>query len=256
MVSLFTGQLSSHFGGEHKLNERVPTTAWTLPQSFRKASYRTAAFTANSVVSGPGFEQGFDEFWNLAGHQYFDDSFLLKRLLAGRSWVQSLSLMERLELQKETAGNMSGIARDWLADHGDEAFFLYLHLLDPHWPHYNRGHGAVPPDLQDIESPLSHLELIRLGPSNPKHEKYRVGPRMDELRSRYDDEIRSADQAIGELLDTLREFELDDSTLVVVLGDHGEEFVEHLAFGHGRDVHDEVIHVQGDRPKTGPQRVV
>jgi arylsulfatase A-like enzyme len=34
-----------------------------------------------------------------------------------------------------------------------------------------------------------------------------------------------------------------DDTVIIVVGDHGEEFFEHNGFGHGHDVFEELVHV-------------
>src|SRR5206468_6826654 len=43
----------------------------------------------------------------------------------------------------------------------------------------------------------------------------------------YDGSIRGMDAEIGRLFERLRTLRLDDRTLVVFTGDHGEEFLEH-----------------------------
>ena len=48
------------------------------------------------------------------------------------------------------------------------------------------------------------------------------------VNSRYDGEVRQADQQVGLLLDALRsEPEIWNHTIVIVLGDHGEGLGQH-----------------------------
>jgi arylsulfatase A-like enzyme len=79
------------------------------------------------------------------------------------------------------------------------------------------------------------------------------------LRDLYDEEIRHTDAGIGRLLGSLRHRGLDDETLVVVVGDHGEEFVEHGGLGHTRTLYDEVLRVpliiRGPASLRGPRSV-
>jgi arylsulfatase A-like enzyme len=61
---------------------------------------------------------------------------------------------------------------------------------------------------------------------------------------RYLNTLRETDHQIGRLLDGLRERGLDDDTLVVVTGDHGEAFGSpHGTWGHGFRLYEENIHV-------------
>jgi arylsulfatase A-like enzyme len=61
---------------------------------------------------------------------------------------------------------------------------------------------------------------------------------------RYHNALHSADEALGQLLDGLRQRGLDRNTLVVILGDHGEAFGEHPGnIGHTLAVYEENVRV-------------
>lgn len=62
--------------------------------------------------------------------------------------------------------------------------------------------------------------------------------------TRYLNSLHESDQALGLLLDGLRRLGLDDETLVVVFGDHGEAFGEHPGnFAHTLFIHEENVRV-------------
>jgi hypothetical protein len=62
--------------------------------------------------------------------------------------------------------------------------------------------------------------------------------------SRYLNALHESDAALGMLLDGLRERGLDDETLVIVFGDHGEAFGEHPGnFAHTLFIHEENLRV-------------
>ena len=63
------------------------------------------------------------------------------------------------------------------------------------------------------------------------------------LISLYDAEIAFNDRAFGELVALLDELDLLDSTVVVFISDHGEEFLEHGTWGHGRNLYAENLNV-------------
>jgi arylsulfatase A-like enzyme len=108
----------------------------------------------------------------------------------------------------------------WLRDHHDRPFFLFLHTYQVHFPY-------DPPPAYASE--LAEPELY---PEGPEHD-----------RLLYEQEARYTDDALAALLGELDALGLRERTLVVVFGDHGEEFYEHGEHFHGSDLYDEVIRV-------------
>lgn len=97
----------------------------------------------------------------------------------------------------------------WLTRRSGRPFFCWVHLYDPH----------VPYD--------AHEESFG--------NRFRDSP--------YDGDIAYADQQIGRLLDFLKERGLDQRTVIVVVGDHGEGLGEHEEREHGFLVYNSTIHV-------------
>lgn len=64
-----------------------------------------------------------------------------------------------------------------------------------------------------------------------------------QMLNRYLNALRRSDEALGRLLDGLREQGLSDSTLVIVVGDHGEAFARHGTYGHASGLYEENVHV-------------
>ena len=64
-----------------------------------------------------------------------------------------------------------------------------------------------------------------------------------ELSALYDAEIACNDHHVGRLLDHLKARDLYDSTIVLVVSDHGEEFYEHEFWGHGDTLYGEQLRV-------------
>jgi len=59
----------------------------------------------------------------------------------------------------------------------------------------------------------------------------------------YDAEIAAQDAQLGRLIDHLRQTGLLDEMTVILAADHGEGHGEHQLFGHGFNVHQELVHV-------------
>lgn len=67
--------------------------------------------------------------------------------------------------------------------------------------------------------------------------------KLAEMFSRYQSEIRSLDRGLGQFFESLRRMDLWDNSLIIIVSDHGEEFLEHLRWGHGQSVYQELIGV-------------
>ena len=59
----------------------------------------------------------------------------------------------------------------------------------------------------------------------------------------YDGEIAYTDGEIGQVLQVLRDLRLSEKTLVIVLSDHGEGFLEHGKIRHANSLYEELLHV-------------
>ncbi|MFH1850237.1 MAG: sulfatase [archaeon] len=124
---------------------------------------------------------------------------------------------------------MTEMATEWINDAGGK-FFLYLHLFSPHAPYdppkeykdlFRKGYnGSL--DFSVVNQQLDALNLTQED--------------INELRDRYDGEIRYADDAIGSLLGYLRGAGLLENTIIAVTADHGEALREKMPIGHGHDL--------------------
>jgi choline-sulfatase len=208
VTSVLTG-LEPLAHGVRTLDDRLADAAVTLPEMLRAAGYRTAGFSTNPHVSAAtGLAQGFDDF------QLFADT--------ERSEVVNQDVLRWLDGKRVAS-----------------PFFLYVHTIDPHAPY------QPPIDmLQRLApgvSPLAgSLEEVRRTYGERGEERAR---RIAQLSALYDAEVGANDRSFGELLEALRRRGLYDSSLIVFLADHGEEFDEHGALGHGNNLYAETLHV-------------
>ncbi len=116
-------------------------------------------------------------------------------------------------------------AIDWMQAQ-EAPFFLFAHTYQTHAPY------SPPPPNDRMFTPAGPL------PKRAVTGQFRSpGPpptpaELEALIGLYDGEIRTADDCVGELVEALGERR--DRTLVVITSDHGEQFMEHGGFGHGR----------------------
>lgn len=127
---------------------------------------------------------------------------------------------------------------EWLGQRqaagSEQPFFGFVLLDSPHQPYFNPGG----PNQPALENNLSYLELCLTATK---------GPELVDLQERminsYKNSILHADQVAGRILDALEAAGELENTIVVVTGDHGEEFFENLAWGHTSNFSPEQINV-------------
>lgn len=195
----------------------VPASVSTLAEIFAGKGFRTAAFVGSFPLSHTfGLNRGFEEY---------DDE--TEQGPAGG------------ELERP-AGAVVERARAWLEGVGDEPFFLWVHLFDPHWPYGPPApFGSIrrPPPTRFDPTELADVMAIRF-----RREPFEESDQAAFLAA-YDGEIAYADRCLGGLLDALPAGR-GGRLLVAVTGDHGEGFGEHhYYFDHGDFLWESGIHV-------------
>jgi len=133
-------------------------------------------------------------------------------------------------------------ASSWLRNLGDEPFFLWVHLMDPHHPYY-------PPQEALSSLGTSNISARRARFLNSFWKRTDIGPQRlqryrVEILSLYDAGVYWADKQISLLVSALQHLQRWDETVFVVTADHGEEFLEHGARYHApMSLSEQLIHV-------------
>ena len=142
----------------------------------------------------------------------------------GDAWLDDVRASER-------AARIADARFERLAEE-DRPFFLYGHLMDPHLPFYvppEFASDARPPGRDTAEGERAYMAglmddlwAIRTGDRHLSEAERRY------LRTRYADEVAYADAVVGRILDALDRHGLDEETLVILTGDHGEHLGERV----------------------------
>ncbi|MDC0357586.1 sulfatase [Oligoflexia bacterium] len=104
----------------------------------------------------------------------------------------------------------------------DQPFLLYLHYLDPHNPY----------------RPVKEFDIYK-GPLKAKS----YPEKQTRIIGLYDGEIRYLDAKLGELFEYFKQKGLYDDLAILIVSDHGEQFMEHGYQGHGHNTYNEEAHV-------------
>jgi arylsulfatase A-like enzyme len=216
IASILTG-LAPSVHGANERRDALSTEVTTLAEIFQDDGYQTAGFITNGNVSRAfGFAQGFDVYEHLK-----------EDMARPGVHVPAEELHQR------------GI--DWL-DARDPArpFFLYFHASDPHGPYTPRESYRRQFALGAEDRKLGTYPF--LGQLSTKTVQGTPALR-DDLVDLYDAEIAYLDEQLGWLMDQLDERGLQGNLLVVITADHGEEFLDHGGWEHGKTVFAEQLNV-------------
>jgi arylsulfatase A-like enzyme len=211
VVSMMTGQYITRYRDTY--SEGAPVLARTL----NAAGYHTIGVVSNTLVSPEaGFDAGFDHYDARRLTQAERDA----RKAAGGSPGPCRDAPEMLdELIDEVDKHLEG---------GDDApMFLYWHLMEPHAPYL--AHADLAQEFtrrDDLPSPW-HQQVYDAAAKVPDAEQAASWNLINSGRTRYEREIRKADDAVAQLLAALEERGMRENTIFVIASDHGESLWDH-----------------------------
>jgi arylsulfatase A-like enzyme len=175
-----------------------------LPEMLQRHGWRTVAWSTNAnVLPIWGFDAGFDVFVDLGALE----------------WATN----------KTDAATVFTAVRDALRAEADLPSFSYIHLMDAHIPYQ--------PPPEELAAVGAEPRLTQSFPGRREDAKAR------EQYQKYLAEIRDLDGKLGSFLDDLRAQGLYRNALILVAGDHGEEFLDHGKLYHGQTLYEEVLRV-------------
>lgn len=232
IASMFTARWPSQHGVVN-LASVLPGTERTLATVLRERGYATAGFLATrSLPAAGGLGQGF-EVWQ--------------------------EVIEAGALQG-TGRGVNARAFAWLdarpaADR--RPLLLYLHYMEPHFPY-----DPLPDQLEAVLARYGFTAEQRAAWEARvgvflEHAMAEGGGRPDDMavvRDYYLAAVATTDVVLRELVDGLTARGVLPNAVVVLTADHGEEFYEHGAVGHGVDLFNEtlqvplILHVPGRPP--------
>ena len=224
-AALFTGLFDSTHGLVTNGLTLSPKTA-TLAECLKQRGYRTAGFFGGPYLHPAfGLSKGFD-VWESCMSPATED-LVTSGALGGESAHEDV-----------TGPRTVAALGKFLEKPDSRPLFLFVHLFDVHYD-YNPPPEDVRPFDPDYTGTLdfSHLD------ANPAISKDMSPRDREHLVALYDGEIRFTDRNLKSLLALLEHQRSDHARLLVVTGDHGEEFFEHGGKGHQSSLFDEQVRI-------------
>jgi arylsulfatase A-like enzyme len=205
--------LTSRLPAQHRavqLRDPLGPDNPTIAKRLSDRGWSTVAAIANSVIYGEesAFDPGFDVFAGLHGEED------RRSKLVGADVVVDSALA--------FLGARRGLPT-----------FLYVHTMDPHVPY-------APPEPFDR---MFEPHPVEGHPAQDPRTDYREPLDRERMMAQYDGDVAFGDREFGRFVRGLKQAGLYDDALVVFLSDHGEEFLDHGRWLHGRSLFDELIRV-------------
>ena len=213
-ASVLTG-LTPMTHGAKTSEARLSQNAEMVSEVFDQAGFATGSFIANGYVSDHfGFDQGWDSYTN---------------------FIRDGGSTE--------AENVFDSAGDFIEQHRDERFFVYVQTIDPHVPYdppadYLRRYDDR--EYTGQVQPRRTPELLE--DAKQGRVSFNASDRR-RLEALHDAEISYHDYHLGQFLQRLESLGVADDTLFVITSDHGEEFLDHGSYGHGHSIFQELLGV-------------
>lgn len=200
-----------------------------LAEQFRDHGYDTAAIFANPLLSAEvGFSTGFAEFTTSRNSGVCQSGIgeLMYRVLLNDG--PRIPLCGWFTAAEVTARAQRYIRR------AHRPYMLAVNYLDTHDPYYVP-RECRPAGFQRVRR-ADREALITADPDLPPPNAAIVS----RAHAQYRLAMSCMDRSLGALLDTASR---DPNTVIAIVGDHGEEFLEHGRGAHGMDIYRETIHV-------------
>jgi arylsulfatase A-like enzyme len=149
---------------------------------------------------------------------------------------------------KEPAERLNQRSLAWLdalaaSGHASTPVFLYLQYMEPHFPYFPPGDA-----LDRILSRRTEAEQERQAYADMLFEHRERWQHPDPvalnlIHDLYDAEVLSLDAQLRDLFAQLDRRKFLRDAIVVITADHGEELMDHGAFGHGATLYNEVTRI-------------
>lgn len=208
--------------------------------------YTTGAFSTNPHLSRvTGYDRGFHHFSELVPTEVDPP---LRRIKGGQrllrnalthSVLRPTGISMRPARLYSSATDLTDSIGHWL-EQAKTPFFAWAHYMDTHWPYHLEETLTQPKEIAQAWRDLA----IMYGRSNFNKNKSITIAQRNHLIGLYEKSLQYLDTQIGRLMGYIDRLGIGANTLVIVVADHGEEFLDHGRWGHWEsNLYDEIIRV-------------
>ena len=196
--------------GAYGVYRKLSPNVITLAEILKENGFSTSGVVSHIFLDPKyGLNQGFDDYYAVS----------------------------KRSKETVTSDKVTELALKWLSKNHKNRFFLFLHYFDPHYDYIEHDEFKYISDYNGrIKSGMDIWEIRKML-------NELTGNDIEYLKALYDGEIAYTDKFIGILLDSLKKYEITDKTVIVLVADHGEQFMDHGWIGHTKALYNELINV-------------
>jgi choline-sulfatase len=206
-TSLFTS-LYPDFHGVRKANQVLTSSIVTFPELLQRRGFLTAGFVDSPLLNPVyGLAHGF------ASYNY-RLSPIEERCIPSLKWVEPPGTSSR---------------------------FLFVHLISPHTP-YTAPEQYLQRLVPDYKSRINMIDVQRL--MSPTRGCTKISmEELDDLQLLYDSEVLQLDDIFQRYIRRMKDLGIYDDALIILMSDHGDEFMEHGNLFHAMNIFQETARV-------------
>lgn len=233
------------FAADGVVYQRAWTTApWTLPatESILTGLHASQHGSTKGAVAHASSHHP-DGLGKWLASQGYETLFITQTRVASRYFGLGTDfdrsyLHDQIGIDRQTSSRVRWFLWRHLLASNAAPLFLYLHTIDPHHPYIAVGEDArfvaQKPGGADAAEKLFLVD--RPGAVHDPAD-------LELYRARYYGDIAYADRQFGAFVDLLKDQGRYESSLILLVSDHGEEFGEHGGLYHSRTLFEELLHV-------------
>lgn len=214
-ASLLTGLNPLEHGVIHRNSSYLDHEIRTIAEHLQLNGFTTLGISANSLITPKyNFDQGFETF------------------------------IEHTKVGKRNASVLNKAFKTWLDKFEKFQFFAYIHYMDVHsayeapMPYFSRYI-----DEKKGRSILKVFEKVSSEVNAKKNYSNVTEDFVSGSLALYDAEIAYFDSQLEKLFKLLESKKLARKTIICLISDHGEEFMEHGLMKHGLDLYNECLRI-------------
>jgi arylsulfatase A-like enzyme len=244
---ILTSSYAAMYGGcLGRLAPERPSPIETLASH----GYCTGGFSTNLHLSRvTGFDRGFLHFVELNPSEVDPQLRHIKggqRLLKNElthSVLRPLGIRTRPARLYSSAAELTDRLCQWV-DQVETPFFAWAHYMDVHWPYHLEEALIQPKEIAQAWQDLLDMHGRSNFEGRSDGDKPITTAERDHFIALYEQSLRYLDDQIGRLIDHIQNSRYADNTVVILVADHGEEFLDHGRWGHWEsNLYDEILRV-------------
>tara|TARA_Y100000034_G_scaffold136995_1_gene218133 strand:+ start:631 stop:2232 length:1602 start_codon:yes stop_codon:yes gene_type:complete len=256
LTSIFTGKYPSNHGIVHQFPYtteeefiKLEENKFWLPSFLKDKGYETIAVDWIGLFFKEGFDYYEEKDESVSMMKKFMNLPSVKKFLLGLpNWAYAFGkkmVKTRASVGFSPAKDTMSLGISKIKEIEEQGckkpFFLFMHFWDTHFPFPTTPFNGSEKD--DINEFLDKIE------NNSQREYFKkrvtdIGLKsVDDMIDKYDASITMVDKQIGRLVKYLKRNGKWDDTVLIVLGDHGTNLIDHKVYFSSSSLFDDTLHV-------------